>query len=273
MSTNASPHPNDATQTLDAGARGCVVVFPDPEALARATAQAFARITTEAVAARDRAFVALSGGSTPKRMGELLATLEYRDSVPWQDLQILWGDERWVPEESEESNAGVARRSFLSKVPLPVAHIHPFPTEGLEPDAAAEAYGVLMRTIVTMDDGLPRFDLVILGMGDDGHTASLFPGTAAVREQEAQVVAHHVPKLDAIRLTLTAPVLNAGRELLFLIAGEQKAQMLKRVLEGDESTMDLPARIIQPASGNLTWFVDRAAAAELTLPEASPAGG
>ncbi|MDQ3044370.1 MAG: 6-phosphogluconolactonase, partial [Chloroflexota bacterium] len=117
---------------LDAGIRGRVIVHQDAEALAHAAAREFARITAEAVIARSRAFVALSGGSTPKRMGELLATTDYQDRVPWQDLHILWGDERWVPEESEESNAGVARRTFLSKVPLPIGHIHPFPTEGLE---------------------------------------------------------------------------------------------------------------------------------------------
>ncbi len=250
-------------QELNYGPRGQVRVFTDVDALALGAADAFAAITSAAVATRSRAYVALSGGSTPKRMGELLAVAPFRDRVPWESLEVFWGDERWVPEESPESNAGVAKRTFLDHVPIPPSRVNPFPTGVPDPETAATMYATQLRTVFGQTDDVPRFDLVLLGMGDDGHTASLFPGTAVIHETEALAVAHAVPKLGAVRLTLTPPVLNAGREVVFLVAGAEKAETLASVLEGPEKVDELPSQIIRPVDGRLTWLVDRAAAARL----------
>lgn len=259
MSDSDSP-----LQELDYGLRGKVRIFDDAEALAQAAAAAFVTLTSEAVAARGRAHVALSGGSTPKRMGEVLAQPPLRDRVPWDALEIFWGDERWVPEESPESNAGVAKRTFLDHVSIAPGRVNPFPTTLPDADTAAIMYATQLRTVFGQPNGIPRFDLILLGMGEDGHTASVFPGTAVVEESEALAVAHHVPKLGAIRLTLTPPVLNAGREVIFLVGGEGKAETLATVLEGPERVHELPAQVVRPTDGHLTWLIDREAAARLT---------
>ena len=261
-SAGAPPMP-DPTRTLAYGPRGEVLVYPDGEALARAAAATFVRAVGAATAARGRAFVALSGGSTPRRMGELLADNPYRDAVPWEMVEVFWGDERWVPEASDESNAGVARRTFLDRVPVSPSRINPFPTSLPDPELAASMYATQIKTVFGVTDGRPAFDLVLLGMGDDGHTASLFPGTAAIQEREALVVAHRVPKLDAWRLTLTPPVINAARDVAFLVGGAGKAATLARVLEGPEHVDELPSQVVRLGGGRLRWLVDEAAAAEL----------
>jgi 6-phosphogluconolactonase len=260
------PTRHSALGTRDYGERGRVVVVRDAEALARAAAETFARAMSEAVAARGRGTVGLSGGSTPKRMGELLAAPPFREQVPWGDLEVFWGDERWVPLESKESNAGEAQRILLDRVPASPARINPFPTPDTvsDPHVAAEMYEAQLRLVFGTADGVPAFDLILLGMGDDGHTASLFPGTSPIHEQQRLAVAHRVPKLDAERLTLTPPVLNAGREVVFLVGGAGKAATLKRVLEGPENVDELPSQVVRPASGNLTWLLDEAAAADLS---------
>jgi 6-phosphogluconolactonase len=155
------------------------------------------------VAARGRAIVALSGGSTPKKMGELLARPEFASRVPWGETDLFWGDERWVPLASSESNAGEARRAFLDAVPAPPERIHPVATDLASPVRAAEAYEAEIRRVAGTVEGIPVFDLVLLGMGDDGHTASLFPGTAALHERDRLVVENFVPKLGVDRITFT----------------------------------------------------------------------
>ena len=262
---------DQVVSTFDYGARGRVRVVADPEVLARAAAEAFVTVLTAATAARGVATVALSGGTTPRRMAELLATPPYRDRVPWDQVEVFWGDERWVPESSEESNAGVARRALLDHAPISPSRINPFNTNLPDPDLAASLYETQLRTVFGQAEGPPQFDLVLLGMGEDGHTASLFPGTAPVHETERVAVAHHVPKLGATRLTLTPPVLNAGREVVFLVAGAAKAEVLARVLEGPHDPDALPAQVVRPTAGGLTWLVDRAAAARLGG-GAAPAG-
>lgn len=265
MSEGASMTTNVVTpaRAIRAGDRGEVLVYPNAEALARAAADAFTEVVTAAVDARGVALVALSGGSTPKRMGELLAGEPYRTTVPWASIEFFWGDERWVPLESEESNAGVAMRTFLGAVGTDPSRINPFPVEVPDADLAADMYATRLRTITGETGGIPVFDLVLLGMGDDGHTASLFPGTAATHEQDALVLAHHVPKLDATRLTLTPPVLNAGREIVFLVGGAAKADVLRNVLFSPHRPDDLPSQAIRPNGGRLRWLVDEAAAAQL----------
>lgn len=249
---------------LDFGERGEVHIVRDAEALARRAGQMALEISEAAARQRDSAYLALSGGSTPKRMGELLAEPETRDLPVWKRLHVFWGDERWVPLESRESNAGEAVRSFLAHVAIPDQHIHPMPAGAGTPHEAAGTYEQLVESVVPSNEGTPRFDLVFLGMGDDGHTASLFPHTPAIHEEESLVVANFVPKLDTVRLTMTPPVLNAGRNVIFLVAGANKAERLAAVLEGPYQPSELPSQIIQPVTGKLIWLVDRAAAAALS---------
>jgi 6-phosphogluconolactonase len=264
-STPSPHHPISPSPTIDLGPRGEVIVVPDGPELARAAAERFALAVEGAVAERGRAFVALSGGSTPKQMGGILAREPYRSRLPWDRLHVFWGDERWVPLGSLESNAGEAMRGFLDLVPIPRANIHPWDTDAETPEDAAAAYGATLRDAFADPNGIPRFDLVLLGMGDDGHTASLFPGTDALAEVEPLAVSNFVRKLDTERLTLTAPVLNNGREILFLIGGRSKADTVEAVLDGPETPLDLPAQMIRPAQpdGKLRWLIDEDAAAQL----------
>jgi 6-phosphogluconolactonase len=247
---------------IDYGARGQVRVYVDAETLAKAAAGMFAEVALHAQDGRP-VFVALSGGSTPRRMGELLASPLYRDSLPWGDLEIFWGDERWVPEESDESNFGTARRTFLDHVSVEPSRIHPFPTNLDDPMVAAERYAAELRAVFGETGDVPRFDLILLGMGDDGHTASLFPGTEVIHERERLVVAHYVPKLHAVRLTLTPPVINNAKQVTFLVSGTGKAATLAKVLEGPINVDELPSQVVRPTDGELSWLVDEAAAAQL----------
>ena len=247
-------------RTIDYGERGTVRVYADGEALAQAAAGLLAETVGQTTG---HAFVALSGGSTPKRMGQLLAEPPFRDTVAWREIEFFWGDERYVPEDSPESNSGEARRTFLSKVDVEPGRINPFPTGVPDPDLAAEMYATQIKTVFGQTDGTPRFDLVFLGMGDDGHTLSLFPGTSAIHETERFAVANHVPKLDATRLTMTAPLVNAAHRVAFLIGGAGKAGTLAKVLDGPIDVETLPSQIIRPKEGQLLWLIDEAAAAGL----------
>ena len=256
----------DTVEILDFGPRGQVQVVHDAAELAQAAAERFAATVQEAVAQRGRAFVALSGGSTPKQMGTLLAREPYRSGIPWDKVHVFWGDERCVPLGSPESNAGEAMRGYLDHVGIPRTNVHPWLTDPEASGAAATEYEANLRSAFGQETGVPRFDLVLLGMGDDGHTASLFPHTDALQAEAPLAVANFVPKLDADRLTLTRPVLNAGRDIVFLVGGPGKANMLEMVLEGEVDTTARPAQSIAPSEpdGTLTWLVDTAAAARLS---------
>ncbi len=243
--------------------RGRLFVVEQAEDLARAAADRFVTATTTAVATRGRALVALSGGSTPKMMGELLARPEYADRVPWDTTDLFWGDERWVPLASGESNAGEAMRAFLDAVPASPERIHPVATDLASPVRAAEAYEAEIRRASGTLEGIPRFDLVLLGMGDDGHTASLFPHTAALHERDRLVVENFVPKLGVDRITFTYPLINAARDVVFLVGGSGKAETLARVLDGPTIAEELPSQGVRPDNGSLTWLVDRFAAGSL----------
>lgn len=243
-----------------------VRVLPDTAALYRAGAEAFAAAAAEAMAARGRFAVALSGGSTPKGLFALLAgDAALRATVPWERLHIFWGDERPVGPDHADSNYRMAREALLAHVPIPAAQIHRIRGEAPDPaQAAAEYEATLREALGTVADGSadapPVFDLVLLGMGPDGHTASLFPGTTALAETRRLVVSNWVGKLDSERITLTAPALNAARHVLFLVGGDDKAPALKSVLEGPFEPQQLPAQLIHPEAGTLTWLVDAAAA-------------
>lgn len=238
-----------------------IVVFPDQPALVEATAEHIARLAEAAIMARGRFSIGLSGGSTPRPVFQRLAAEPLRSRIAWQRVHVFWGDERTVPPDDPDSNYGMARDALLEHVPLPAANIYRMKGE-LDPAAAAEDYAAVLRTFFGAD-GLPRFDLLLQGMGADGHTASLFPGTAALHEQRAWVVANRVPKLDTWRLTLTVPVINAAANITFLVAGADKAPALRAVLEGDPQPDAYPSQRIQPVDGALRWYVDTAAAAQL----------
>jgi 6-phosphogluconolactonase len=237
-------------------------VFPDAERLAVAVADAFATVTTR-VAPAERFTVALAGGSTPKRLYELLATPPWIDRVPWQQIEFFFGDERAVPSDHPDSNWGMAKRALLDRVPSPA---HRMEAEKGDADGYARLLG---ERITKRRDGVPVFDLVFLGMGDDGHTASLFPGTAALTERERWVVMNEVPQLHTRRMTLTYPVLNAADRVWVSIAGASKRPMVAECLAKAADPGHRPARPIlgvRPTGGELVWFLDGAAAGSAAEP-------
>ena len=238
-----------------------VLTFDNPEEVARAAADRFVEIAGAAMRERGRFSVALSGGSTPKRAYELLASEDYRDKLDWSKVHIFFGDERCVPPDDTESNYRMANEAMLSRVALPARNIHRIQGVG-DPVANARLYEDELRTF--FNDALwPRFDLVLLGMGDDGHTASLFPGTAALKEEQAWVAANWVEKFNAYRITLTLPAINHAAHIAFLVTGESKADRLAEVLSGENLPVQLPSQLIKPANGSLEWLIDKAAAARL----------
>jgi 6-phosphogluconolactonase len=237
-----------------------------PDLHARAAA-IFADQASRAIQLRGAFTVALSGGSTPRAVFSLLADdPALRSRIDWKNVRFFWGDERHVPADHPESNYRMVREAMLDRLPIDPNNVHRIRSE--DPDAARAAadYESTLRTVFKLEDEeLPRIDLVLLGMGPDGHTASLFPGTAALRETRRLVVSNHVPTLNTDRITLTAPILNGGETVLFLVTGDNKAAVLKDVLEGPYDPDRLPSQLIRPAHGRLIWLVDPPAARLLTV--------
>ena len=242
-----------------------LVVLPDAEALARRGAEEFCAHATGALARQPAFRVALAGGGTPRRLYELLAGAPFRSAVAWDRVEFFWGDERCLPHDHPESNVRMAREALLGPLAVPAAHVHPVDTTR-DATAAARAYQIeIARVFAVPPDGPPpAFDLVLLGLGPDAHTASLFPGHAAEREARAWVVdVHDAPKPPPERVTLTPAIINRARAVLFLVADAGKAGALAAVLEGPPDPDRYPAQAIRPA-GTLRWLVDRAAAGALT---------
>jgi 6-phosphogluconolactonase len=240
-------------------------VEPDAAALARRAAQYLVEMAAEVVDARGQVRIAISGGSTPKAAFQLLADphQRFRSSMPWDRLHLYWVDERCVPPDDPESNYRMTRETLLSHVPLPAEHVHRMEGE-LEPEVAAARYESTLRNSFRLEGAeSPRFDLVALGMGEDGHTASLFPYTSAIHEMSRLVTANHVPQKDTWRVTLTWPVINHASSVFFLIAGVDKAERIREVFMGPHDPERLPSQLIWPSSGILTLFLDKAAAALL----------
>ncbi len=253
---------------------GTVLGFPDAEGVAHYAASMFARLAKEAVWDRGVFHVALAGGATPLRTHEILGTPGFMGPVEWNSTQIYFGDERAVAPDHEDSNFHATNESLLDGLRLHSSQVHRMAGERGDLAAAARDYeAVLARTFaVKKGEGVPRFDLVMLGMGKDGHTASLFPFTGALNERDAWVVRNEVPQLSTERLTLTAPVLNAARCVLVLVTGDAKAEALERVLEGPKNPTEYPSQLVAPTDGELLWLVDEAAAAHLRRrPEVPPA--
>ncbi len=238
-----------------------VQVQADLDELSQTAASELLRQAKGAVQAKGLFSLALSGGSTPKSLYALLAEdSSFRAEVPWDNTHFFWGDERHVPPEHPESNYRMAQETLLSKVPVPSENIHRIKAEDPNAQRAAGEYEETLRAFFRLKAGeIPRFDLVLLGMGLDGHTASLFPGTEALREGKRLVVANWVEKLHAHRITMTLPVFNRGAMVLFLVSGEEKAETLRRVLAGRRGKDRFPSQLIRPTHGKLLWLVDRGA--------------
>jgi 6-phosphogluconolactonase len=234
-----------------------IVIVPDPEALAREAGRRFVALAREAAGSRGRFSVALSGGSTPGKLYRHLAGEPHRAKIPWAEVHLFWGDERCVPPGDAGSNFHLAEETLISRVPIPPENVHRVRGE-LEPGRAARAYEQELQDFFCGPRA--RFDLVLLGLGADGHTASLFPGSPVLAETERLVVAANAVYQDrpAQRVTLTLPAINSARQILFLVTGSAKAAVVQSVVEGSDER--LPAQRIQPAAGQLTWLLDAEAA-------------
>jgi 6-phosphogluconolactonase len=229
--------------------------------LSRAAASEFIRQARRAVEAEGLFSVALSGGSTPRSLYSLLANdSSLRIVVPWQKTHFFWGDERHVPPDHPDSNYRMANEAMLSKVPVPSGNIHRIRAEYPSARQAAEEYEETLKSFFRLKAGeFPRFDLILLGIGPDGHIASLFPGTEALHERKRLVVANWVGKFHAHRITMTLPVLNQAAFVLFLVSGEEKEAAFRKVIEREEGEALLPSQLVRPTHGRLLWLVDRVA--------------
>jgi 6-phosphogluconolactonase len=242
---------------------GDLVILADPAALADEGARRFAELARAAIAEHGRFSVALSGGSTPRALYERLARPPLSGAVDWANVHVFWGDERFVPPDDPESCYRMARESLLAHVAIPAANIYPVPTVGGTPEAAASAYAETIA--ILFGAGTPRYDLILLGMGPDGHTASLFPGHPEVINPSEELVAavHNAPKPPPTRITFTYKLINAAANVIFLAAGVDKAATLREVLRGPSDLARLPAQGVRPERGALVWLVDAEAAKEI----------
>ena len=235
-----------------------VRIFKDAVELSRAAADLFVTLAVQSIRERGRFLVALSGGSTPMALYRLLA----REPIDWTRIHVFWGDERLVPPEDPENSYGQAWEALLKHIPIPTENIHRVASE-LDPVAAARDYASILREFAAPPLDWPRFDLVLLGLGEDGHTASLFPGSPVDATEPVIAVTAQYQGRPARRVTLTPPVFNAARQVIFLVTGANKAVTLKGVFSDYNSSEQIPAKRIQPADGQVTWLVDKAAGKEI----------
>jgi 6-phosphogluconolactonase len=211
---------------------------------------------------KERFTIALSGGSTPQKLFELLSVSPFKEQIDWQSMHVFWGDERAVPFDDPRNNGKMAYDILLKNVPIPDTQVHYMQTN-IPPEASADEYEKILHEY--FGDKGPSFDLVILGMGDDGHTLSLFPGmTKVIHEKQKWALSYYVPAQKMYRITLTLPIVNRSRNITFLVSGDKKADTLKKVLEGSYQPDTYPSQNIKPEDGKLHWFVDEAAASKLT---------
>jgi 6-phosphogluconolactonase len=239
-----------------------VIIYPDADTLSHEAAQYVVRIAQESIGTHGRFTFALSGGSTPKKLYSLLGSEPYRSQIDWSRVDLFWSDERSVPPEDEESNYHMAQQVLLSNIPIPANQVHRMPADQADGDAASLAYTRDMQNTFGTD-GVPSFDLIQLGMGPEGHTASLFPHQPSLHEQQRLVMPVVVPKPPPPRLTFTPRILNAAKHVLFLVTGAEKADAVHSVLEGDYQPDEYPAQIVQPVKGEVTWMLDKEAAGKL----------
>jgi 6-phosphogluconolactonase len=231
-------------------------VFDNTSQLSAAAADLFVQTARTAVEEQGRFTVALTGGSSPEQLYRLLAQPPYRDQMPWPQTYIFWGDERWVPLSDDRSNAKMAFELLINHVPVPVNQIYPmWGTES--PETFAQQYEDHLRQ--HFGEAEPRFDLIFLGMGDDGHTASLFPGTEVLQEKTQWVKAYFLEPQEMYRITLTAPFINQAKKIIFLTFGEKKASALYEILKGEPNPDKYPSQLIKPQTGEVIWLIDQAA--------------
>ena len=242
-----------------------IVVVKDSVALSCEAAEILVRCIAEVLGKGSHFSISLSGGSTPKTLFSMLVEDDsFKNKIPWDKIHFFWGDERYVPPEDEQNNFRMAYETMLSKAPVPPGNIHRMPTEQSDAGKVAADYEQELREFFRLKAGeLPVFDFNLLGIGPDGHTASLFPGTEALHEQRRLVVANWVEKFQTYRITLTAPVLNNADTIVVLVSGQEKAEILQRILEGEYQPDLLPSQLIRPKQGRLVWLVDQAAASRL----------
>jgi 6-phosphogluconolactonase len=239
-------------------------VYKNVDELSQAAAAWIANLITETLTQKGRFTIVLSGGSTPQKLHNILANTPYKQNIEWSKVHFFWGDERDVPFEDNRNNAKMAYDTLLNHVPVPAHHIHIIHTN-IDAAASATAYEARLKRYFPIDAALiTTFDLVLLGMGDDGHTLSLFPGTPVIHEQEKWVTSFYLEAQQMNRITLTAPIVNRAANIAFLTAGANKAVVLKEVLEGEYNPDKYPSQIIKPVTGNVHWFIDEAAAAKLS---------
>lgn len=237
-----------------------LVIFETTKELFSAAAGTMVEIAAASIARSGRFTIALSGGQTPSELYALLAGPFFRDKISWEKVFVFWGDERCVPPEDERNNAHHAISAWLNKINIPSSHIFPVPVK-LPPEEAAALYEKTIKAFFGNEE--PRFDLILLGLGENGHTASIFPYTKLIHEQHKGVRAFYLEEEKIFRITMTAPLINSSRNVLFLVTGKNKAEILENVLEGQSNPEKYPARLIRPADGNLYWFADSAAAGML----------
>lgn len=235
-------------------------VFKDKQDLSKKAAEIFVQTANDAVNASGRFTVALTGGSSPELLYNLLAEKHYRDQVEWEKVWVFWGDERWVPLDDKRSNAKMAFDLLLDHVPIPMDQVFIMWDKEQEPVEFARNYQQLLQQHIGKSSG---FDLILLGMGEDGHTASLFPGTEVLQEQSKWVFAYYLEAQEMYRITLTAPIINKSLKILFMVFGSNKSHALREILEGYHSPEKYPAKLIRPHQGEIIWLVDEAAAQDL----------
>ena len=240
-----------------------IMVYPDADTLSHEAARYIVRVASEAITQDGRFTIALSGGSTPRKLYGLLGNEPYRSQIDWNRVDIFWSDERCVPPDDPESNFLMAQQVLLSQIPIPPAQMHRMPADQTDRNAASYTYTLDMQQSFGTD-GIPAFDLIQLGMGPEGHTASLFPHQASLHEQQRIVMPVSVPKPPPDRLTFTPRILNAASHILFLVTGTEKQDAVQAVLEGEYNPDEYPAQIVRPERGEVTWMLDTQAAGKLT---------
>lgn len=233
-----------------------IYTLPDRDAFYHAVADFFTQQAQQFVAAQGRFCAVLSGGNTPKPIYQLLATSPYREQIPWKDIYLFWADERYVSPDNSQSNQQMIQQALLDHVPIPAGQIFPIPFLD-SPEKSAAAYEKTLQ--IFFANHAAKFNLILLGLGENGHTASLFPYTDVLAETTRWVRAVFIPELNMYRITLTAHLINQADTVAFLVAGTEKADILQQVMKGPINPQQLPAQLIQPDSGNLFWFVDQAA--------------
>jgi 6-phosphogluconolactonase len=236
-------------------------IFPTPEALNRAAADAFAQLADKTITEKGRFTVALAGGNTPRAIYQLLAT-NYREQIGWAHIHFFWGDERYVPSNDPDSNYRMAREALFDHIPILAENVHRMPTEFIQPETAAQNYEKILK--IFWPASQPRFDLIQLGLGPDGHIVSLFPNSPLLQEEQRLVaVVGDSPKPPPTRLTLTLPAINHATQIHFFVTGEEKAEALRSTLKGPRDPQKFPAQAVQPTNGQVIWWVDEKAASLL----------